>query len=354
MHRRDDNNSNNGTGGTGTTTATTGSTSTTVTTTTALQRLQTPTGLSIAGTVLSWNPVTGATGYAVYVNDVFQANTTATTYNFSALSGTQLLFRVVAKAPTTGILIDSLQSASIAYQTNAAAEIEAINGMLDGFIAGGSTGFAAELVNKGMTAEEFQAFKTAVETFQQSLPEDNNLNAANAALTTLLSIDTNIEALISGMMITLDEQMARDIDSLNHEMEVCQEYIDVYDNEWMCDRPMSSIESEKATVEMMIELLAAEKEQMVLVATNAAEYFIDLQSHLSNTLLTNLQALMESEGELNTSEIVVIKNEIVQMLLDNMPPVEDTTLLFQLFASMFTTMTSFRPSATPSTKPPPN
>jgi hypothetical protein len=318
---------------------TTTTTTTTNATTIITERLPAPTGLAITGTVLSWNAVSGATGYAIYVNDAFQANVTTTSYDFASVSGNQLLFRVVAKAAATGTFIDSVQSASIAYIANATAEIEAINQLMTGFMDGAPEGFAAELVNKGMTAAEFATFKTAVETFQETLPEDGNLTTGNAALTVLLQTDTNIEAMISAFMIGISAQLEQQILDLEDEIEECQIIIDEDGNDYWCYRPISSIESEKATVQMMIDLIEAEKDQMVLVATNAANYFIDLQTHITNTLLVNLQGLMESEGELTASEIIVIKNEIVQMLLDNMPPTADTTLLFQLVGSMVTSLT---------------
>jgi hypothetical protein len=318
---------------------TTTTTTTTNATTIITERLPAPTGLSITGTVLTWNAVTGATGYAIYVNDAFQANVTTTSFDFASVSGNQLLFRVVAKAATTGTFVDSVQSASIAYVANATAEIDAINQLMIGFMDGAPEGFAAELVNKGMTATEFATFKTAVETFQETLPEDGNLTAGNAALTVLLQTDTNIEAMISAMMIGVSAQLEQQILDLEEEIDACQIIINEDGSDFWCYRPISSVEGELATVQVMLDLIDAEKEQMVLVATNAANYFIDLQTHITNTLLVNLQSLMESEGELTASEIIVLKNEVVQMLLDNMPPTADTTLLFQLLASMITSMT---------------
>ncbi|HOH18666.1 MAG TPA: hypothetical protein PK087_05025, partial [Bacilli bacterium] len=58
-----------------------------------------PINLAISGKVLTWDAVEKATGYIVYVNDVEKKTVTTTSYDFSSLSGENLIFQVVAKAP---------------------------------------------------------------------------------------------------------------------------------------------------------------------------------------------------------------------------------------------------------------
>lgn len=313
-------------------------TATGTTTTTTLERLATPTGLTVAGQVLSWNAVPNASGYAIYVNDVLQTTVTGTSYNFASLTGNQLLFRVVAKAPTSGGYTDSLMSASAAYVANAATEITAIDALLTDFMPGAPEGFSAELVRKGMTAEQFGQFKTAMTTFMDTMSEEPNTTSANAALGTLLATDVNTEALFGGLVLMMRETIAAEIVNLEAGKATCQQYIDSYGDDWYCDMPMSSYESELAMNTALQEMLVEEADQIALIAANTVEYLTLLQTHVTGTLLINIETMINSNTEPTAAELLTIKNEIIAILLENMPPVEDFELLTELFGGMISSL----------------
>lgn len=314
-------------------TTTTGSTATTT-----LERLATPTGLTVAGQVLSWNAVPNAAGYAIYVNDVLQTTVTGTSFNFASLTGNQLLFRVVAKAPTSGGYADSLMSASAAYVANAATEISAINALLTDFMPGVPEGFAAELVRKGMTAEQFGQFKTAMTTFMDTMNDEPNATSANAALGTLLATNVNTEALFGGLVLMMRETLASEIANLEAGKAYCQQIINAYGNDWYCEMPMSSYESELAMNTALRDMLVEEADQIALIAANTVEYITLLQTHLTGTLLTNIETMIHSSTAPTAAELLTIKNEIIAILLENMPPVEDFELLTELFGGMISSL----------------
>lgn len=316
-----------------TTTTTTGSTATTT-----LERLATPTGLVVTGTVLSWNAVPNAAQYAIYVNDALQTTVTGTSYNFSSLTGTQLLFRVVAKAASGGSYADSLMSASAAYVANATAEINAINALMTDFMTEAPEGFAEELVRKGMTAEEFGNFKTAMNSFMDTMETEPDATATNQALATLLATDVNTEALFGGLLLIQREMLATSITELEAGKVACQESIDLYGDDWYCEMPMSSYDSELAMQRAMQEMLTTEADRVALIAANTVEYIELLQTHITGTLLTDIEALINSNDPPTAEELLTIKNEIVAILLENMPPVEDVELLFELIGGMVTAL----------------
>ncbi|HOW38231.1 MAG TPA: hypothetical protein PLZ76_04915, partial [Bacillota bacterium] len=95
--------------------------STTPTQVTASEQAAAPTGLSISGKVLSWTAVPNITQYVVYVDGTERATVSATTYDFTAITGDRLIFQVVAVG-RQGVL-DSPKSASVAYVANPAQEI---------------------------------------------------------------------------------------------------------------------------------------------------------------------------------------------------------------------------------------
>jgi hypothetical protein len=318
---------------TNTTTTTTGSTATTT-----LERLATPTGLTVTGTVLSWTAVPNAAQYAIYVNDALQTTVTGTNYDFASLTGTQLLFRVVAKAASGGSYADSLMSASAAYVANATAEINAINALMTDFMTGAPEGFAEELVRKGMTAEEFGNFKTAMNSFMDTMETNPDATGTNQALATLLATDVNTEALFGGLLLMQREMLASSIDELEAGKVACQETIDLYGNDWYCEMPISSYDSEIAMQTAMQEMVTTEADRIALVAANTLDYIELLQTHVTGTLLTDIESLINSNDAPTAEELLTIKNEIVAILLENMPPVEDLDLLFELLGGMVTSL----------------
>lgn len=315
------------------TTTTTGST-----TTTTLERLATPTGVSVTGQLLTWNAVPNAASYAIYVNDVLQTTVTGTNYNFSSLTGTQLLFRVVAKGPAGGSYSDSMMSASAAYVANATVEINAINALLTDFMPNAPEGFAAELVRKGMTATEFGQFKTAMTTFMDTMSEQPNAAAANTALGTFLSTNVNSEALFGGLVLMMRENLTSEIARLETGKAYCQQSIDIFGNDSYCDMPMASYESQIAMQIALQEMLEDEADQVALIAANTVDYLKLLQTHVTGALLTNIETMIQSSNPPTAAELLTIKNEIVAILLENMPPIEDLDLLVELVGGMLSSL----------------
>ncbi|MCK5732201.1 MAG: hypothetical protein KAH13_04220, partial [Tenericutes bacterium] len=79
---------------------------------------------------------------------------------------------------------------------------------------------------------------------------------------------------------------------------------------------------------------------IVMSITATIEYFVSIEEMLSSDLFGYLQSLFEATepGDVNVNELVLIKEEIVNVLRETMPSQEDMSLMFQ-FYSVFQTLT---------------
>ena len=272
-----------------TTTKPTVRTTTTYTPTPVAEQIDAPKGLKITGQVLSWEAVPGATGYVVYVNDVAKATVSTTSYDFTSLTGDKLVFKVKAKASTGKE--DSVLSVSVAYQANAVAQVSAIKTQLADLGIAADSGFAEELVRKGMSATEFESAVAAFETFVEGLEDVDDPAVGNALIKQLLAEDVDLEALVSGVVVAL----------LPDYLEAMAE---------------GAYPEEADMYQGLIEMIEEDPDTVVLAIVTTLEYFIAFQEDITDDFLAKIMALAETEDiqSLNTAEVIIVKDEIVDIL----------------------------------------
>lgn len=292
-----------------TTTKPTVRTTTTYTPTPVAEQIDAPKGLKITGQVLSWEAVPGATGYVVYVNDVAKATVSTTSYDFTSLTGDKLVFKVKAKASTGKE--DSVLSVSVAYQANAVAQVSAIKTQLADLGIAADSGFAEELVRKGMSATEFESAVAAFETFVEGLEDVDDPAVGNALIKQLLAEDVDLEALVSGVVVALLpdylEAMAEG---------AYPEEVDMYQG--------------------LIEMIEEDPDTVVLAIVTTLEYFIAFQEDITDDFLAKIMALAETEDiqSLNTAEVIIVKDEIVDILTENLPTTDQLVLVYNCLMAL--------------------
>ncbi|HNZ50195.1 MAG TPA: hypothetical protein PLW60_00130 [Bacilli bacterium] len=301
---------------------------------TTAAEISAPVNLEISGKVLTWDAVKQATGYIIYVNDVEKATVTTTSYNFSALTGDKLVFQVVAKAPKG--MNNSAKSVMIAYIANPTAEITAVKNLLDEIMPEVSDIAAEELVRKGMTGADVEALKAAVETLLADMEAaDGDPVLSNAALKTFLATKFNIEALVSTGLVLAGPGIDEEIANIEEEIDWYQNEIDQYGPSDYYQSRIDELTNEKEMLINMKAMIASSRDEMVLVATKTVDYLITLQTKVTDDFILNVQNLVESNGPrfLTADEIVVVKDEFVDLFMDNLPSVDDLKLVYELLAT---------------------
>ncbi|MGI6392943.1 MAG: hypothetical protein ACOX16_05005 [Candidatus Izemoplasmatales bacterium] len=292
-----------------TTTKPTVRTTTTYTPTPVAEQIDAPKGLKITGQVLSWEAVPGATGYVVYVNDVAKATVSTTSYDFTSLTGDKLVFKVKAKASTGKE--DSVLSVSVAYQANAVAQVSAIKTQLADLGIAADSGFAEELVRKGMSATEFESAVAAFETFVEGLEDVDDPAVGNALIKQLLAEDVDLEALVSGVVVAL----------LPDYLEAMAE---------------GAYPEEADMYQGLIEMIEEDPDTVVLAIVTTLEYFIAFQEDITDDFLAKIMALAETEDiqSLNTAEVIIVKDEIVDILTENLPTTDQLVLVYNCLMAL--------------------
>lgn len=272
-------------------------TTTTTTTPVVTERLNAPTNLQITNKTLQWDAVPNATSYDIYINDVFHSTKTTTSFDFSAVSGNQLVFRVVAKGNQ---ILPSLHSASVAYVANAAQEAQSIYFYMQDFMPGASMEVANEMVRKGMTGTEFLALKTSMDTLMTDLTALESITDIHTAINPLVTGNYNFEALISGLLMTME---------LN------------------TDNPLAQAIAEGG------------HEEVVLILVRLIDFIQSFQQALTPSILGQLDEFVESDIEsITAQEIVVLRDEMVAIFESTLPTTADFVLLYELVATMVDSM----------------
>ncbi|MGD9887408.1 MAG: hypothetical protein AB7T03_05570 [Bacilli bacterium] len=298
------------------------------------ESIDVPVNLAISEKVLTWDAVVDATGYIIYVNDEEKKTVTTTSYDFSALSGDNLIFQVVTKAPTG--MNNSAKSTTIAYMANPQAEITAINIILDNMMPGAPEGVAEELVRKGTTGEDMKDLKGAFDVLKTDMEaaEDDPL-LVNAAIKKFLATDINYEALASAGLIAMVPNLEEQIVNLQEDIDRYQDMIDQYGPDEYYQSQIDNYNSQKEFTMQMKTMITDSRDEMVLVAANTVNYLIDFQTRITDDLITKIQDIMEAEGpsELTADEIVLVKDEIVDLLMENLPSTADLALVYELLST---------------------
>lgn len=317
---------------------------TTIPTGTGSGQADVPTNLAITGTVLSWNAVSGVTQYIIYIDGVESATVSATSYDFASKIGskTSLTFQVVAKGGTG--VEDSEKSASIAYVANAAQEVADIEAAMatNQYLSGAPEGFADELVRKGVVADDFTADMAALDTFMAAVEAaEGNIVAVNAALTVLIAAVPHYEAYLSAVVAVMPQSIDEEIAGRNEDIAYWEEEkLDPY-SWYSVEECQEYIDEDQASIDRLTSLkttLEGNSDDVVLALTSLLDYLVDVQSHLTTTLLNNIQAQMNGEDRPTAAEVVAIKDEAVNILLANMPPVADLEFAYDLFYTFETAM----------------
>lgn len=303
-----------------------------------------PTNLVISNKTLSWNAVSGAKGYNIYLNGEMIDSINTTSYDFSNQSETKLIFQVQTDAPRG--YQDSPLSVSIAYVQNRAEEIILLNSLVQATLGDVPIGFVEELVNKGMVSADFSTVQEILVQFVLDISEsDGDFVLINQSLSTLLSSDMNYEALISAFMLYLPNIIDGNIGSLEEEIDGLYEE---YDNETNPDiqatilTNIQLLEAELEVYTLLKDSIENSRDDLLLSLLHTLEYLISIHSQVSDNLITNLVNLgnIETIDDVVAEEIILIKDEIVAILLDNLPSMEDMIMMYEMINVIQLAMTS--------------
>ena len=297
-----------------------------------------PTNLAISGKVLSWDAVENADGYIVYVNGEEEDDVKTNSFDFSGLTEAKLVFQVRTKAPRG--MQDSGLSASIAYVANPTAEIALINSAIEDSNMSLPEGFAEELVAKGMIGTEFEDMMDEVETFVTAVQSAETVTEFYNAVDQLLASVDNVEALVSAVIKTLlveqiEMIIAENIDDLDYYQEWYDEEPAGYYKDYLGER-VDSLEQEIAALQELLDQIENNPDYLVKSVTTTIEYFLSIEEMISTDLVGYIQNLSEvtDPANINVNELVLIKEEIVNILRETMPTQEDMVLMFEIYNTL--------------------
>ena len=273
------------------------------------EQIESPTKLAIDEKVLSWDAVADAASYDVYVDGEKVGNVKTNSYDFSDLTESRIIFTVVTVAPRG--MVNSQQSISIAYVENKEAEIASMKLAVELYNEMPfSDDFAEELVNKGMLASEFEDMMNALLTFKGTVKNFNNVNDAYLGIETMMDSVDNVEALISALIKTvLPDLIAQEIAYLEQS---------VYGNS-----------EEIAMLEEFLTILEDSEEEVIKTILIVFEYIVSIEEMVNQELITKINNLSNTDEfeSLNVNELVLIKDEIVDVLKETMPSQSEVVLV---------------------------
>lgn len=286
-----------------------------------------PTNLAITGKVLTWSAAGNATGYIVYVDGVEQTTVTTTTYDFTALTGDGLVF-TVASVGAQGYE-DSHQSASVAYVANPTQEVTDISAYITLNMPSFDLPTAAieEMVRKGVILADFEADITAIMTFAGALETAAGDPALiKTALETLIASLDNYEAYISAVITVLPAMMDPMIDSMEDQIAALE--ADNLDGSY--DDQIAAMNDQLDMIVNLQTALVTNSDQIVVALTNVVTYLIDFEAAIESTLFNTIVDMTSDGADPTPTEIVTLKDDIADLLLDNLPSAGDIGLLYQV------------------------
>ncbi len=293
-------------------------------------RVATPSGLSLEGSLLSWTAVAGVTTYAVYADGILLSTVSATTYDVG-VPAARTIYTVVAQG-SAGML-NSLSSLGVAFVPDAAAEIAMIEGALENVgLLEMVPGLASELVRRGMPASEFAAVVETAQPILNSFIEYGPTLDIDQISVCLATVEHR-EALIGAIIHILPTDiLGPQIESIDMIIEMYTLYRDeatTYYEQQMYDEAIAIMEEQRASFLEMEALLLADEDMLIAALTSVVNYMISVYDALNVTALDHFFALIES-GAVEPAEIIIVKNEIVNVLLETMPSVDDLALYYRL------------------------
>jgi len=296
-----------------------------------------PTNLAIDGKTLSWDAVENAAGYYVFADGEEVKEVKTNSYDFSSLEGTRIIFTVVTKAPKG--MQDSAQSASIAYVENKEEEISAMQlALTENIPMELDPGFAEELVNKGMLASDLEDMMDALEEFVEDMDTVDDMSEGFAAIDAMMESVENPEAIISAVVkYLLPDLLDEQIDMLKDDRDFYQGEIDNNRDYWgHYEERVQEINNQIDALEELQDMLEDSSDEVVKTVLFVVDYIMSIEELITEDLITKIPNLSETEGleDLNVAELVLVKDEIVNILRTTMPESTDVILAINTLYSM--------------------
>lgn len=307
--------------------------------------IEAPTNLNVANTTLSWDAVENARGYIVFVNGEEEDTVSETSFDFSDIDGDTLIFQVKTRAPRG--MEDSALSVKVAYVENKEAEITAVSTAMTNAGMPVPQAFAEELVNKGMLGSDAESMIDELNNFQETMNTAEDFDTFMTALNALVAEMDNVEALVSAVVKTmLPDLIQEQITELMAQVVRYQEWMDEeYWNEDYYQMMIDSTNDQIDALEVLLDEIENNPDAIVLSVTSTVDYFISIEEMIGQNLIDAITSLTEVEeaSQLNVSELVLIKEEIVNILRETLPSEASMVLMmdvFELLMQVGGTMTS--------------
>jgi hypothetical protein len=296
---------------------------------TLAEALGMPTNLTINETskTLSWDAVENADAYMVYVDGTFEEEVEGTSYDFSDLSGERLVFTV--KAVSNAGYQNSNMSTNIAYVANRANVVLALKTSMEEhrMDVNDPDAFAEELANKGMTAGDLDALFTSMESLE-------NINPTSMS---------GMYDVIDGVMDDMDLEMIEALVSSLIKVELPAmiedqlEFMREFDGECAYERWDSTEEcyyyndftQDIAQLEDLLEYIENNADEAVRSVMIVVEYIMTVQDGIESDIIDNIESIANTE-EPNAATVTLmlsVKNDLVNLLKDNLPEVEDFVMI---------------------------
>jgi len=255
------------------------------------------------------------------------------------LAACQTTTTTTAAGTTTTTTTQTTTTTTTALNT---AYVDAIYDLL-GEEADVPEGFAEALVSNGMTPTQFALIKTAMETFVEEVEaSEGDPILVNEALTDMLATEMNLRALLSGAILFIPVQIADDIQYMEEDIVYYQGQIALYGDEsgWYAEQIVSN-QDEIARMEDMLIVVEENLDELVDAALITLEYLIEIQGLMDSDWITAIKDFTDPESPtyMSITEIVLVKDEISQMFLDNLPTQTDVETLLTILWSMAEAMT---------------
>jgi hypothetical protein len=86
----------------------------------------------------------------------------------------------------------------------------------------------------------------------------------------------------------------------------------------------------------LIEMIEEDPDTVVLAIVTTLEYFIAFQEDITDDFLAKIMALAETEDiqSLNTAEVIIVKDEIVDILTENLPTTDQLVLVYNCLMAL--------------------
>ncbi|HAQ56181.1 MAG TPA: hypothetical protein DCR44_02085 [Acholeplasmatales bacterium] len=292
-------------------------------------RITAPTKLVLVDGTLSWTPVAGVTSYDIFADGVLLNSVAEVSYPVG-VPVTRTIYTVVAKGPAG--MLDSLPSVGVAFVPDAATEIALIDAAIAtrGFPEG-IPGFSAELVRRGMPAAEFDAMLEGISLEFEEL----DVAALSEAVDRILVLAATVihrEALIAAVIHIMPEQFLEP--QLTAIEAMIESYTDLRDRTWnpsdrvMYDQIIRELQTRQAELLELQEMIEVDPDLVIASLTRLVDYLVEVLGGLDGGALDGLIALLEA-GDADVAELLLVKNEMVQVLLDTIPEIDDFVLLYR-------------------------